>query len=159
MINSYQILEINNIILKKQYAQQILKSLPEWFGKEDSLMQYVKTVDKYPFFAAFKEEECVGFFSGIIHHEKTGDVYVCGIHPKHHRNGIGKELYKTLEQYFINQGCEYVMVKTLSPLHPDKNYDLTRKFYDALGFKKFYTDHVMWGKEYPCLIMIKHLTI
>lgn len=97
------------------------------------------------------------FFSGMIHHERTGDIYVCGIHPDLHRKGLGEELYKTLEQYFINQGCEYVLVKTLSPLRLDKYYDLTHRFYKSVGFSEFYTDHDMWGKENPCLIMIKML--
>jgi ribosomal protein S18 acetylase RimI-like enzyme len=153
----YQIIKITDGKLKKSYAEQILKRLPEWFGKEDSLIQYVETVDKYPFFGAFKNKECVGFFSGMIHHERTGEIYVCGIHPQHHHKGLGKELYKTLEQYFINQGCEYVMVKTLSALHPDKHYALTRKFYQAVGFKAFYTDQNVWGEENPCLMMIKYL--
>ena len=156
-MGNYQILEVTNRELKKKYAEQILRLLPEWFGNEESLVNYVETVDKYPFFGTFIDEECIGFFSGIIHHARTGDIYVCGIHPKHHRKGLGKELYQTLEQYFINQNCEYVMVKTLSPLHPDSHYILTRKFYEAVGFKEFYTDYNIWGKENPCLIMIKNL--
>ena len=157
MINDYQILEIKDGKLKKKYAEQILRLLPEWFGNEESLVEYIESVNKYPFFGAFKNEACVGFFSGKIHHARTGDIYVCGLHPKHHRKGLGKELYTTLEQYFINQGCEYVMVKTLSSLNPDQHYNLTRKFYEAVGFKEFYTDHDMWDKENPCLIMIKYL--
>jgi len=158
MFYEYQILEVTNGKLKKKYAEQILRLLPEWFGDEESLVEYVETVDKHPFFGAFSNEECVGFFSGTIHHKRTADIYVCGLHPKHHRKGIGRELYQTLEQYFVNQGCEYVMVKTLSPLHPDKYYAKTRKFYEAVGFKDFYTNHEMWGKENPCLIMIKNIS-
>ena len=157
MFYDYQVLEITDGSLKKKYTEQILRLLPEWFGCEESLVEYVETVEKYPFFGAFTEEECVGFFSGLIHHERTGDIYVCGLHPNHHRKGLGKELYKTLEQYFINQGCEYAMVKTLSSLHTDKHYAITREFYKAVGFKEFYTDHRMWSKEHPCLIMIKNI--
>ena len=157
MITDYQILEIIDGNLKKKYTEQILRVLPEWFGCEESLVEYIETVEKYPFFGAFKEGACVGFFSILIHHERTGDIYVCGLHPNHHRKGIGKALYNISEQYFISQDCEYVMVKTLSPLHPDKHYALTRKFYEAVGFKDFYTDHEMWGKENPCLIMVKNI--
>ena len=157
MFYDYQILEITDGHLKKKYTERVLRMLPEWFGKEESLVEYIETVDKYPFFGAFKEEECVGFASGLIHHERTGDIYVCGLNPNHHRRGLGRKLYQVLEQYFINQGCEYVMVKTLSSLHPDKHYAGTRKFYEAIGFKEFYTDDDIWGKENPCLIMIKNL--
>ena len=153
----YQILEVTDGQFKKQYAEQILRCLPEWFGNEESLVEYVETVDKYPFFGAFENEVCVGFFSGKIHHERTGDIYVCGIHPKHHRKGLGKQLYEALEQHFIHQGCEYVIVKTLSPLHTDIHYALTREFYEAIGFKEFYTDYNIWDEENPCLMMIKYL--
>jgi len=158
MISNYQILEVKCSTLKKKYTEHILRGLPEWFGQEDSLIEYVKTVGDHPFFGAFENDECIGFFSGIIHHEQTGDVYVCGINSKHHRKGLEQKLYQELEQYFIKKGCEHVMVKTLSSLHPNKHYALTRNFYEAMGFKEFYTNHEMWGKECPCLIMVKSLS-
>ena len=157
MFYEYQILEVTNEKLKKKYAEQILRSLPDWFGKEESLIEYAHAVVSHPFFGAFINDECIGFFSGTIHHKRTGDIYVCGLHPNYHRKGIGRKLYQTLERYFYSQGCEYVMVKTLSPSHPDRHYALTRKFYEAQGFKDFYTDHEIWGKENPCLIMIKNI--
>jgi len=159
MFYDYQILEITDGTLKKKYIEQILRLLPDWFGNEKSLVEYVETVDKYPFFAGFSDEECVGFFSGRIHHERTGDIYVCGINPNHHGKGLGRILYQTLEEYFRTLGCEYVMVKTLSPLHPDKHYALTRKFYEVVGFKDFYTSQEIWGHENPCLIMIKNIGV
>ena len=157
MFYDYQILEITDGNLKKLYTEQILRRLPDWFGVEDSLMNYVRTVEKHPFFGAFDHEACVGFISGKIHHERTDDIYVCGLHPAYHRRGLGKKLYETLENYFAHQGCEYVMVKTLSPLRPDKNYANTRKFYEAVGFKDFYTDYAIWDHENPCLIMVKNI--
>ena len=162
MSHDYQILEITDRQLKKKYTEEILRRLPDWFGIEASLMDYVNTVEKYPFFGAFKDEAyerkiCVGFFSGMIHHERTGEIYVCGLHPEHHRRGLGKKLYEVLEDYFMKQCCEYVMVKTLSPLHSDAHYALTRKFYQKMGFKDFYTDDAIWGHENPCLIMIKNI--
>jgi len=157
MFYDYQILEITDENLKKKYTEQILRLLPDWFGVEESLVEYVETVGHYPFFASINNEDCVGFFSGMIHHGRTGEIYVCGIHPEHHRKGLGKKLYETLENYFIGQGCEYVMVKTLSSEHPDQHYALTRQFYEVIGFKDFYTNKEIWGHENPCLIMIKNI--
>ena len=157
MCYTYKVSEIINRDLKEQYTEQILRLLPEWFGEEDSLVDYVNTVAELPFFAAFNDDECVGFFAGLIHHGHTGDVYVCGIHPKYHRQGLGKKLYFELEQYFVNNGCKHVMVKTLSPLHSDVHYAKTRKFYHAVGFNDFYTDSAIWGQANPCLIMLKNL--
>ena len=157
MFYDYKILEITDGKLKQQYTEQILRLLPDWFGDEKSLVEYVNTVADLPFFAAFRDEECVGFFVGIIHHERTGDIYVCGIHPDYQGRGLGKKLYFELEQYFINNGCDYVMVKTLSPLRPSVHYNRTREFYHAVGFNDFYTDDAIWGSENPCLIVVKNL--
>ena len=67
MFYDYQILEITDGNLKKKYTEQILRMLPEWFGVEESLVEYIETVDKYPFFGAFKKGECVGFFSKLVY--------------------------------------------------------------------------------------------
>jgi len=64
MINDYQILEITDGILKKKYTEQILRLLPEWFGIEDSLVEYVETVDKHPFFAALTMKHVLVFSQG-----------------------------------------------------------------------------------------------
>jgi hypothetical protein len=73
----YKIAEINDNNKKSEYTNYILRKLPEWFGIEEGLQGYVNTVNKYPYWAAFdKENNCIGFFSGKIHYNRTGDVYV-----------------------------------------------------------------------------------
>jgi len=59
----YKIFEIKDNNKKAEYANNILRKLPEWFGIEESLQDYVNTVYKYPFWAAFdNENNCIGFF-------------------------------------------------------------------------------------------------
>jgi len=157
MNSDYRIVEVVDKHLKKSYTEGILHKLPEWFGKEESLMDYVNQVADKPFFGAFKNGECVGFFSGRVHHGRTGEIVVCGIKPEHHRLGLGKGLLEKLEVHFTSKGCNYMMVKTLSDLHPDTHYGYTREFYEAVGFVPFYTDFEIWGADYPCLVMVKEL--
>ena len=45
----YKIIEICDKNKKVEYADLILKKLPEWFGIEESLQEYVNNVYKYPF--------------------------------------------------------------------------------------------------------------
>jgi hypothetical protein len=52
----YKIMEINDNIKKTEYTNNLLRKLPEWFGVEESLLEYVNTVNKYPFWAAFKNK-------------------------------------------------------------------------------------------------------
>ena len=153
----HKIIEIHDNNKKMEYTNKILRKLPEWFGIEKSLLEYVNTVSKYPFWAAFKNENCIGFISGKIHYYRTGDIYVCGIDPKYHRKGIGTLLYKEAEEYFIKNNCKYVIVKTLSEIDSDENYEKTRKFYKKVGFEELITLTEMWDKNNPCLIMIKKI--
>ena len=153
----YEIKEITENHQKVNYGEQILRTLPEWFGIEESLLDYVNSLPKYPFFAAFKNQKCIGFFSGKIHHGRTGEIYVCGIDPKHQGVGVGTALYQILEAYCKDKGCGEMAVLTLDEAHPDKNYAMTRKFYQSLGFEAFYTSTEIWGEDHPCLIMKKEI--
>jgi ribosomal protein S18 acetylase RimI-like enzyme len=150
-------MEITDNNRKAEYANYILRKLPEWFGIEESLLEYVNTVYKYPFWAAFDNNNCIGFFSGKIHHNRTGDIYVCGIDPNYHRKGIGTLLYKELEKYCIKNECEYIIVKTVDEIDINKSYGKTVKFYKSIGFKELITFPEVWDKNNPCLIMIKKL--
>ena len=96
-------------------------------------------------------------FFGKIHYNRTGDIYVCGIDPKYHGKGIGTLLYKELEKYFVINGCEYIIVKTISDIDPDENYAKTRAFYKKTGFEELITLTEMWDENNPCLIMIKSI--
>jgi ribosomal protein S18 acetylase RimI-like enzyme len=151
----YKITEIVDNNKKAEYTNSILRKLPEWFGIEKSIQDYVNTVHEYPFWAAFDNDNCIGFFSGKIHHNRTGDIYVCGIDPNYHGKGIGMLLYNELEKYFIQNNCEYIIVKTVDEINPEKHYTQTVKFYESIGFKKLITLPEVWDKNNPCLIMIK----
>ena len=154
----YNVLVIKDNLKKQEYTDNILRKLPEWFGVEESILEYINNVSKYPFFAAFDNNgKCIGFFSGKIHYNRTGEIYVCGIDPQYHRKGIGESLYKELEKYFIKNNCEYVIIKTLSDIILDKYYLKTKEFYIKMGFKELITLTEMWDENNPCLIMIKIL--
>ena len=151
----YKIMEILENNKKTEYSNYILRKLPEWFGNEKGLLEYVNTVYKYPFWAAFDKNNCIGFFSLKFHHNRTGDIYVCGIDPNYHGKGIGTLLYKELEKYCLKNNCEYIIVKTVDEKNIEKHYGKTVKFYKSIGFKELITLPELWDENNPCLIMIK----
>lgn len=53
---------------------------------------------------------------------------------------------------------KFLMVKTLGESHPDVNYKSTREFYYKAGFFPLEEIKEIWGKENPCLIMVKVVT-
>ena len=143
---------------KSIYTKSVLENLPEWFGNKEALDEYVIKVAELPYWAALNEDnKCIGFFSVKIHYGHTGDIFVCGVLPEYHYNGIGKTLYKMAESYFLQNGCKYVIVKTLSDRVNYQPYDKTREFYKQVGFDSLITLTEMCDDENPCLIMIKDL--
>jgi len=153
----YIIKEIVDNDLKSEYSDLILRKLPEWFGNVKSLQEYVNTVYKYPFWAAFFNDKCIGFFSCKIHYNRTGDIYVCGIDPQFHRKGIGTLLYNELEKYCIKSNCEYIIVKTLCESVKYEPYLQTIKFYKKIGFVELLSFTEIWDDKNPMLIMIKEI--
>lgn len=160
IIKAYHISEIQNQEEKSAYARTVLESLPEWFGNKEASEDYVKGVRNLPFWAALDGEgNCLGFFSVRIHYGHTGDIYVCGVRPDCHRMGVGGALYEDVERFFLEKGCKYAMVETLSEKADYEPYEKTRLFYESVGFEPLITLTEMWDAENPCLIMIKSLSM
>ena len=158
MKKDFEIREITDSGKKSAYTRAILESLPDWFGKKESLEEYVEQVREFPYWAAFDAEgKCLGFFSAKMHYGHTGDIFVCGVLPEYHHMGIGKALYHTTERFFIKEGCKYVIVETLSDKADYEPYARTRRFYESVGFEPLITLTEMWDENNPCLIMIKPL--
>ncbi len=158
ILKTYQIMEIHEQDEKSAHAKAVLETLPDWFGNQEALEGYVKGVRDLPFWAALDEAgDCLGFFGVRIHYGHTGDIYVCGVRPECHRMGVGRALYKEVERFFLEKGCKYAMVETLSEKANYAPYEKTRLFYESVGFEPLITLTEMWDAENPCLIMIKSL--
>ncbi|GAB6091705.1 GNAT family N-acetyltransferase [Spirochaeta dissipatitropha] len=154
---NYRIENITNQEHKSEYTEKILKNLPDWFGDESATQEFVTDVKALPYWAAFADEECIGFISVKIHHNRTGDLFVLGVAAEQHGNGMGRLLYKKAEEYFIAKQCDFVLVKTLSDDVNYEPYKRTTAFYRRQGFKELITLTEMWDEENPCLLMIKEL--
>jgi ribosomal protein S18 acetylase RimI-like enzyme len=148
---------VGNPELKAKITGHILRRLPNWFGIEKAIVEYASTVGDTIFIAAMNENQAVGFISLKLNNRYTGDVYVLGVLPEFHRQGIGSCLVDLAEQYLKDHGVRFMMVKTLGETHPDENYKLTRNFYYKKGFLPLEEFSEIWGKENPCLIMVKSL--
>lgn len=137
-------------------CEPILRLLPEWFGIEAALANYVEAIDNLPTFIAVKEKQPVGFLSVKQHSECAAEIYVMAVHPDSHRLGTGQRLVEAAERMLRDRGVEYLQVKTLGSSHPDHHYAATRAFYRSVGFKPVEEFMTLWP-ENPCLQMIKRL--
>ncbi|MBM7613795.1 GNAT family N-acetyltransferase [Alkaliphilus hydrothermalis] len=142
---------------KSMITEKVLRQLPHWFGQEEPLVKYVNTVYKYPFYAAFVDNEAVGFISIKDNNQYTAEIYVMGILEGHHRRGIGKGLLQRAEEGIKDKAYKYLMVKTVGESSPDLYYARTRKYYEGVGFYPLEELKDLWDEQNPCLILVKNL--
>ncbi len=139
-------------------CDRILRALPEWFGIEESIVEYGRDLRAMETRVIRSGARVVGFLTMNVHNESTAEIHVMAIDPEWRRQGIGRSLCRSAEQAANSLGCQLLEVKTLGPSHPDPNYRQTRDFYTAMGFLPLEEIHDLWPGN-PCLIMVKVLGI
>lgn len=144
---------------KGNICNEILRSLPRWFGIEQAIVDYVNAVEHLPTLTAQvqEQEQVAGFIAVEFHNSYTAEIHVMGVREEFHRHGVGRALVAAAEDYSRKQGAEYFMVKTLGPSRKNQEYDQTRGFYLALGFRPLQEFKTIWDEHNPCLILVKRL--
>ena len=89
--------------------------------------------DPEGFFIAFENKKMIGFCWTKIHHDfvnqdPTGELYVIGVDPDSHTQGIGKALASTALKYLKEKGLNQAM------LYVDADNSKALKLYESLGF-------------------------
>ncbi|YCO02593.1 GNAT family N-acetyltransferase [Vibrio sp. VNB-15] len=136
-------------------CEGVLRTLPEWFGREDSLIEYVAEIDALDTYTAWDGDNLVGFFSVNYHNPYSAELHVLAVHKDYHRRGIGLLLFQTIEKELKAKSVKLLQVKTLGVSANDPNYEKTRHFYTALGFYALEEVEDFWGEGTPCLFMVK----
>ncbi len=138
-------------------VESILRALPEWFGIEDAIIHYRDFAAAHPTLIAKVAGAPVGCLAIMQHSPFAAEVYVMGVLPEFHGQGIGRMLVQSAEGWLIEQGVEYLQVKTLADTHPDPGYAKTRLFYEKMGFRPLEVFPTLWGEANPCLVMVKRV--
>jgi len=135
----------------------ILRELPEWFGIEQSVLDYVDAARNLPTTAALHGDEVVGVCLVHRHTPVAAEIELLAVRPAWHRHGVGRRLVDAVETELVAAGVELLQVKTRGPSAPSQEYERTREFYVALGFLPLEERTDIWGAENPCLILVKPL--
>jgi len=139
-------------------CEPILRALPDWFGIEQSIVQYVLDIEQLPTIIARDESgAAAGFMSIKQHFPQAAELHVLAVRAEHHRRGIGRAMLAKAEQWLATQGVHILQVKTLSPSRVCEAYERTRMFYEAMGFLPLEEFPKLWGERNPCLLMVKPL--
>lgn len=144
---------------KSQICRDILQALPNWFGLQASIDDYVEMVEAFPFYAIYDRDTPVGFVSIKVHSAYTAEIYVAGILEDYHRYGLGRKMVKLCDTFCRERKIEFLTVKTLAESHPDEYYKGTRLFYEAVGFKALEVFPLLWDENNPCLMMVKRVPV
>jgi predicted enzyme related to lactoylglutathione lyase/GNAT superfamily N-acetyltransferase len=135
-------------------CREILTALPDWFGIPSAVDQYCRDSEALPSYAVRAGDTRIGFVALKEHFATTTEIYVIGVHPDHHRQGAGRKLIRTAEAYARARGHHLLMVKTMGPSRKNREYELTRAFYLAMGFRPVEELLTLWGQT-PCLLLAK----
>jgi XTP/dITP diphosphohydrolase len=142
---------------KPRICENILRTLPDWFGIESALLQFVREAAELPMFVAVEATASVGFITLRQHGASAWEIHAIGVRPDHHRRGLGRRLLEEGERWLRSRSAEFLTVKTLSASAESEPYERTRAYYSAMGFRPLMELPTLWSAENPCLVMIKPL--
>jgi GNAT superfamily N-acetyltransferase len=152
-----EIVPITDPLEKSQICEKVLRSLPEWFGIESAILDYIQDVRPMETWAVM-DPDPLGFISIKTHYTKTAEIYVMGLMQSHHGKGIGAEMVRVVERALAQRGLQFLTVKTLSESRPNKEYDQTRQFYLRQGFVPLEEFKTLWNEANPCLFLAKTIS-
>jgi GNAT superfamily N-acetyltransferase len=138
-----------------EICARILAALPTWFGFPDSVADYVRAANENPTVVASVDGEDVGVLTLVAHSDYAAEIYVMGVLPDHHREGIGRAMLERAQAWLADHGFEFLQVKTLSARNDDPGYAKTRAFYSACGFRTLEEFPDLWRPDQPALQLIK----
>lgn len=139
-------------------CEEILRSLPAWFGIEKAIQHYAEAIVAMETYVARGDGGIGGFITLQRHFPEAAEIHVMAVREAYHRRGLGRSLVRHAEERLAADGVIFFQVKTLAPSHPDPNYAKTRRFYEAVGFTPLEANEAIWGPQNPCLMLIKSLS-
>jgi len=144
------------ISLPSKVSEGILRTLPKWFGDEQSLTEYAANTETLATFVAESEGVCA-FLSLRPHFDRAWEIDCIAVASHHRRGGVGRQLLGEAERWLKSQGANLLQVKTLAEAHPSSEYAETRRFYIGAGFQPLEVFPALWAPHLPVLLMVKFL--
>ncbi len=141
---------------EESVCEDILRGLPEWFGKEKAILGYIAALSRLETWVVERSGRVVGFLAIERFGALAAEIDIVAVERKHHGEGNGRRLVEHVFGELRRESIEFVQVKTIGSSHPSEAYARTRGFYRKVGFVPL-EETTLWGPENPCLIMVRHL--
>ena len=142
--------QIEDAAAKSSLLAKLANELPMWFGRPEANAHYISGVVDRDAFAAVVDGQPCGLIALEYHFLVTCNIWWMGVSPAVHRRGIGRALVERAVQEARTRGCRQLALETMSPRAGSPEYDMTRRFYEAVGFVPFVEfeptpgDYFMW---------------
>jgi len=107
---------------------QIIEALPDWFDIDARTRAIPIDLQFQEVFVAQDGGQIVGFVTLYIAEGRVNIGWM-GVHPDHHRMGIGGQLIKAAEDFCRQMGIDELAVYTLGDSVDYEPYESTRAFY------------------------------
>ena len=121
-----------------------------WFGRPESNAHYIRNIVDREVLAGTIDGRSLGLIALEHHFAVTCNIWWLGVSPAAHRRGLGRALVERAAEHARARGCRRLAVETMSPRARSPEYELTRRFYEAVGFVPFVEiepepgDYMMW---------------
>ena len=140
-------------------CEQVLRSLPKWFGIEPALVMYADDTLRLPTFAAVEGARLIGFISLEQHFPQAWEVHCIAVHAEVRNQGQGRALMAHAEAWLAAQGVTLLQVKTVAATSKSEAYAQTRGFYARLGYQPLEVFPTLWDAHNPALQLVKVLRV
>lgn len=137
-------------------CEAVLRDVPDWFGIEESLLNYVREAGELPTWVAEADGETAGFITVRRHWARSAEIHCMAVKRRFHRRGVGRAMVGFVERWCAGEGVEFLQVKTMGPSRPCGFYAQTTAFYEAVGFVRLEEFKGLWGKL-PALQLVKRV--
>jgi GNAT superfamily N-acetyltransferase len=134
---------------------ELLSGLPEWFGIEQSNLDYIDAARTLPGVSATSRGAVVAVCLLRRHNPQSAEIEFLAVRRDHHRRGVGRRVVAYVEAELGAEGVTLLQVKTFGPSGDSPEYERTRAFYESVGFVPLEERHDIWGPDNPCLIYVK----
>lgn len=149
--------EITQADEKTKITKEIMHALPEWFSPPEDIENKSRIHRSFPFFAAYDNDEVLGFITLKKHNEYTAEIYKIGVLKPYHGKSYGSQLMHKALDYCRIHNIQYLTVKTLDESADYEPYNKTRDFYQKNGFIPLEVLRDYWNEENPCLFMARRI--
>ena len=142
---------------ERAQCEEVLRSLPQWFGIEKALLMYADDSARLPTFAVVDGARVLGFVSLLQHFPHAWEVHCMAMRAEARNQGHGRALMARVERWLADQGVTLLQVKTVAATSSSPAYAQTREFYARLGFAPLEVFPLLWAPQNPCLQLVKSL--